>query len=120
VRLSRFCCSALLFPPVDELDTDLGTDAEPSLPCADDSREITLSLEKANQQEWWPHVVTSAPKIDTTKIQPENSKLGDLDGETRAMVEKMMVRLRSKGAFSSRSTSLDRAIEAAAAGASPP
>lgn len=58
----------------------------------DDQKEISIRLEKRNQMEWWPHVVTSAPKLDVTKIEPENSKLADLDGQTRAMVEKMMVR----------------------------
>ena len=65
-------------PRVSSLITELAWDTE-------DQELVHIHLEKVNKQQWWENVLTHHPKIDTTKIVPENSKLSDLDGETRCV-----------------------------------
>ncbi len=55
-----------------------------------EGKTLVVTVEKFEGMHWWDCAIVGDAKIDTKKIQPENSKLSDLDAETRSTVEKMM------------------------------
>jgi len=85
--LPTYICNSKLTKPIN-VDETLWT--------IEDSNTLVITLQKINTMEWWDSVCQDDDKIDIKKIQPENSSLGDLDGETRQTVEKMMFDQRQK------------------------
>ena len=49
----------------------------------EDKRSVVVTLSKASTMQWWSRIVEGDPEINTRKVEPVYSKLGDLDGDTR-------------------------------------
>ncbi|EKF98764.1 hypothetical protein TCSYLVIO_010327 [Trypanosoma cruzi] len=82
--------------PIVNGDLYAAVKAEECMWTIEDGSTVVITLTKMNQMEWWKTVIAGDAEIDLQKVVPENSKLDDLDSETRQTVEKMMYDQRQK------------------------
>ncbi|KAL8439884.1 hypothetical protein Efla_000856 [Eimeria flavescens] len=90
ITSNKLCVGLKGQPPIVEGDFSQKVHADDCMWTLEDQNTVHLSLEKVDRMRWWSCVLKGDPEIDTKTIVPENSKLSDLDPETRATVEKMM------------------------------
>ena len=95
-------------PPIVEGELFAKVLPDDSFWTVEDEKEITVTLAKLNGMEWWDKLVLSDTALNVKKIEPENSKLSDLDADTRQTVEKMMFDQRAKAAGTPTSDELQK------------
>ncbi|KAL3334598.1 hypothetical protein AABB24_031034 [Solanum stoloniferum] len=56
----------------------------------EDQKSISVLLTKIDKMHWWKWVVKGEPELDTEKVEPEITRLSELDPEIRSSVETIM------------------------------